>query len=157
MEQLLATLYHDSSKSTGFAGARRLKTKVGQKKSKAVNVWLRGQPGYTLQKLARVKFRQRKTLVNGPRVQVQVDLVDVQRLAADKDGVKYLMMAVDAFSRLARVFPLKAKTGSEVVRAMTSLLEETPYRLVQTTVVPNTLAPRTKPSKTQLSKGLTGC
>ena len=80
-----------------------------------------------LHKPATTKFRQRKTLVNGPCVQVQVNLVDVQRLAGKNDRVKYLLMAVDAFVHLARVYPLKMTIEAKVARAMTCLLEETPY------------------------------
>ena len=96
--------------------------------------------------------------------------MDVQRLARDNDGVKYLMTAVDALSRLARVFVLKAKTGLEVARAMTLLLEETPYRLLQTSkgkefynahvrrVLDDSGSKhfRTKPSKRQMLRGSTG-
>ena len=64
-------------------------------------------------------------------MQVKVDLVDVQRLAGD-NGVKYLMTAVDAFSRKVRVFALKTKAGTEVARTMTLLFEGTTYCLVQT-------------------------
>jgi hypothetical protein len=48
--------------------------------------------------------------VHSPSEQLDVYLVDMQPLSKDNDGIKYLLVAIDVFSRYAWVEPLKNKT-----------------------------------------------
>ena len=61
--------------------------------------------------------------VYGRRELLQIDLADVSRLANYNGGVKYLLTAIDTFSRKAWVVPLKNKTATLVLTAFQSLLE----------------------------------
>lgn len=51
-----------------------------------------------------------------PLNQFQADLCDMQALAKQNDGFKYLLMVIDVFSKKAYVQPLKNKTGAVVAR-----------------------------------------
>ena len=61
-----------------------------------------------------------KVIVSGPNEQLDVDLEDMQSLSKDNDGIKYLLVAIDVFSRYAWVEPLKNKTAKEVERGLIS-------------------------------------
>ena len=46
-----------------------------------------------------------------------VDLADMQSLSKYNKGIKYLLCAIDLFSKYAWVFPLKDKKGASIVNA----------------------------------------
>ena len=77
-------------------------------------MWLSGQDAYTLHRPATRRFPRRKTIVQGPGVQLQADLMNVSSHAAQNDDTRFLLTTVDAFSRFARVVPLRDKGGKEV-------------------------------------------
>ena len=80
--------------------------------------WLRGQEAYTLYRPAQTKFQRRPTIVSGPGVQVQADLMDVRSHSKDNDGVAYLLNIVDVFSKKARSLPIKSKSAQSVTEAL---------------------------------------
>lgn len=52
---------------------------------------------------------------------IQGDLCDLQNINTFNDGVKYLLVLIDSFSRKAWVKPLKSKKASEVLQAFRQL------------------------------------
>ena len=46
-----------------------------------------------------------------------VDLTDMQSLSKYNRGIKYLLCAIDLFSKYAWLFPLKDKRGTTIVNA----------------------------------------
>ena len=97
----------------------------GKKYSKdRIKTVLQGEPAYTLHRPVRRKFPRRKTIVSGPFDQFQCDLVDVSAYKKENDGVRFLLCAVDAFSRYAWVRTLTRKTGKEVSEAFEDILDE---------------------------------
>ena len=46
-----------------------------------------------------------------------VDLADLQSLSKFNKGIKYLLCAIDLFSKYAWVIPLKDKKGTSIVNA----------------------------------------
>lgn len=59
-----------------------------------------------------------------PREQIQVDLVDIKDLHKDNNGTKYLLTAIDIFTRKAWVYPMKDKRAITSVAIMRQLLED---------------------------------
>ena len=51
-----------------------------------------------------------------------VDLVDMQLINKYNKGIKYLLSAIDLFSKYAWVFPLKDKKGTSIVNIFQSIL-----------------------------------
>ena len=100
-------------------------------KGKDVDAWLRGQESYTLHKPIRYKFQRRRTIVAGPDQQLQADLLDVSKYAGENEGVKYLLTAVDVFSKFAWAVPLKSKKTTAVLKAFGRLLDTTKPRKPQ--------------------------
>ena len=46
-----------------------------------------------------------------------VDLADIQSLSKYNKGIKYLLCAIDLFSKYTWVFPIKDKKGISIVNA----------------------------------------
>ena len=53
-----------------------------------------------------------------------VDLADMQSLSKYNKGVKYLLCAIDLFSKYAWVIPLKDKKGTSIVNALKKIISE---------------------------------
>ena len=58
------------------------------------------------------------------RQQVQMDLVDVSKLKEANEGVTFLLLAIDGFTKYAWVRPLKAKSAARSLSAIKSIVVE---------------------------------
>ena len=61
------------------------------------------------------KFRKRKVYSSFRDNIWGVDLADMQSLSKYNKGIKYLLCAIDLFSKYAWVVPLKDKRGTSIV------------------------------------------
>ena len=57
---------------------------------------------------------------------VQIDLVDMQKLASKNSGYRYFLTFVDLLSKYAAARPLKNKTQASVIKALEDILDEMP-------------------------------
>jgi len=126
INSLLKKLYYDPV--TGYTGVDPLVAATavaGKKKIKrqVVTEWLAKQEPYALHKPVSEKFKRNKTLTKGIDYIWQSDLIDIQPLARQNSGFRYMLVAIDTFSRYAWVEPLKRKTGLEVVRGFKQILK----------------------------------
>lgn len=62
--------------------------------------------------------------VDGPGKVVQIDLIDMQKLSRWNDGARYVLTAIDIFSKLCNAIPLKDKTVKNVIEAMDKILRD---------------------------------
>ena len=53
-----------------------------------------------------------------------VDLADMQSLSKYNKGIKYLLCAIDLFSKYAWVIPLKDKKGTSIVNAFQKIISK---------------------------------
>ena len=51
-------------------------------------------------------------------------LIDMQAFSKDNNGIKYLLIVIDIFSKFVWIVPLKRKTMQEVENAFSSILKE---------------------------------
>ena len=109
--------YFDPSKPGSFSGLHSF-----QKTVKKPQDWLKTQDVYTLHKPVRKKFKRRKILVPGPKFQIQSDLIDFSSLKKYNDGNKYILVAIDVFSKVAYIAYLKTKSGKDVIAAFKTIL-----------------------------------
>ena len=63
-------------------------------------------------------------MVEGIDSQWDIDLMDVGSLAKKNDGIKFLLVAIDVFSKSLFVRPLKTKTGKEVKAALEDIFRK---------------------------------
>ena len=69
-------------------------------------------------------FRRRKVVVNDIDEVWAVDLVDMQSFSKFNNGIKYLLMVIDVFSKYGWIVPLKSKTGIDVCNALIKIFGE---------------------------------
>ena len=89
---------------------------------------------YTKHKPIRRKFARNKTITGAIDQQWQLDLMDMQALASHNDGFRYVVTAIDVFSRYAWAAPIKNKSGAAVTEAFQKMTDtgERQLRTVQT-------------------------
>jgi hypothetical protein len=131
-ERRAEKIYHDPNVVGSLGGVANLARALADKKRKKTREWLSGQDAYTLHRQARKTFPRRPTIVSGPGVQLQADLMDVSSHAERNDGVKFLLTVVDVFSRLAWAVPLRDKSGREVSDALRQTFAGSGYKKLQT-------------------------
>jgi len=131
----LSQLYFTPRLKTSLGGVKRLISHHNSPyKIKVANAekWLRSREAYSLHKPARRKFTRRKTIVSGIGEQLQADLIDMQRLKKENDGMAYLLTAIDVFSKRAWAIPIRSKSGEHVSAALNKILSNTNFRALQT-------------------------
>ncbi|EGT44476.1 hypothetical protein CAEBREN_31470 [Caenorhabditis brenneri] len=79
---------------------------------------------YTKHKPVRFKFPRLKTTASGIENSIQADLADVSRHKQHNDGVTFLLVCVDVYSRMFYVVPLKSKHGVQVAEAFEKIFSK---------------------------------
>lgn len=74
----------------------------------------------------------KQVIVSGVNIQLQADLIDMQPWARQNDGFKYILLAIDCFSRFAYSQPLTTKQGQIVANALEKILDEAESRIDRT-------------------------
>ena len=70
------------------------------------------------------KFKKRKVYSSFRDNIWGVDLADMQSLSKYNKGIKYLLCAIDLFSKYAWVVPLKDKKETNIVNAFQKIISE---------------------------------
>ena len=141
--EALKRIYHDPADPGSLGGVDRLLRRAKQLQVPGVNrqvveEFLRGEQAYSLHKPARRHYPRNHIYVAGIDAQWQADLADMQGLARQNGGLRYLLTVIDVFSKFAWVVPVKSKDAKAVTEAFNSVLQEA--------------APR-KPARLQTDKG----
>ena len=71
-----------------------------------------------------LKFKKRKVYSSFRDNIWGVDLADMQSLSKYNKGIKYLLCAIDLFSKYAWVVPIKDKKGTSIVNAFQKIISE---------------------------------
>ena len=127
-DKYLTEIYYDPKRTGGFGGFERLYQNV--KKDGKYDIsrnylknWLMKQDTYTLHKSARRHFKRNRVIVGGIDELWQMDLADMQTMAKENDGYRYLLVCIDVFSKFLWVIPLKNKMGPSLVEAFKEIME----------------------------------
>ena len=127
MDEYLSSVYYNPKRTGGLGGVERLYLDV--KKDGKYNIsraqlkkWLMKQDTNTLHKPARRNYRRNRVIVGGIDELWQMDLADMQSIADNNDGYRYLLICIDVFSKYVWVIPLKDKTGPALVTAFKVIL-----------------------------------
>ena len=70
------------------------------------------------------RFTKRKVYSSFRDNMCSVDLADIQSLRKYNKGIKYLLSAIDIFSKYAWILPLKDKKGTSIVNAFQKIISE---------------------------------
>ena len=119
----LSVIYFDPKSPASYAGPEKLynfvksegKFTIGRYR---IRKWLQNQESYSLTRGARRKFDRSRVIVEGIDSQWDMDLIDMVNLAGENDGYKYILVAVDIFSRFAHCEAIQNKKGVDVTNAL---------------------------------------
>lgn len=133
IDRAFRKVYYDTSNAGSYGGIDKLvdavhtdlqgivSTKEIRRRAKQ---WLKTQDTYTLHRPIRRNFQRNATVVYGIDDQWQADLVDMQEWRNENRGYNYLLTCIDIFSKYAWVRPLKSKSGTDVVKAFSSIFDD---------------------------------
>lgn len=105
----------------GLFGRNKLIQKYPQLKDK-INKAYQEDRAYTINVPLRKRFQRRPTIAPRPRFQTQIDLLDNSYWSEDNDGIKFILVAIDIFTRQVWVEPIKNKTAQEVLTAFKNII-----------------------------------
>jgi len=131
-DQKMNNLYDDVRHPGSYSGIDMTLHYSRIKSRRCVIDFLSGQDAYTLHKPIRKRFRRRKVFSKGIADLVQADLVDLSSITRYNDGYRYLLTAIDVFTKRALAIPLKTKSGREVTLAFDLILRDVRFNMVQT-------------------------
>ena len=77
-----------------------------------------------LHKPIKRKFNKRRVLVSGIDKIWAADLADMTALSKDNEGINFLLLVIDIFSKYGWIVPLKNKKGETVANALKTIFKE---------------------------------
>ncbi|KAK3929788.1 Putative uncharacterized transposon-derived protein [Frankliniella fusca] len=124
LNELLWKLYTKPPSKSLFRSKETLRKNTNLKDSVLENFLLK-QPVYTTFRSARRRFPTHgyDTLSKSGQL-MQLDLLDLSKFSSENDGVRYLLVVIDAFSKKLYVRALKNKYSKTVALAMQDILRE---------------------------------
>ena len=141
-EAKLSKIYYDPNSPGAYGGVARLLDEARRHQLSVtrgeVEQFLSDQHSYSLHKPIRRVFKTNHTYVSGIDKQWQADLADMQGVASENGGIRFLLTCIDVFSKNAWIVPVKDKGAASMVKAFEILL--------------TSAAPR-KPTRLQTDKG----
>lgn len=126
----LEKIYYDPKHPASFSTINKLWLASGKKISKKlVTEWLLGQDTYTRHKPRRVHFPRNCYLLNNIMELWEADLIVFpDYYSRHNDGVKYILLVIDCFSKFIFVEPLKRKTTEATIEAFKNIFGRTPIK-----------------------------
>ena len=95
--------------------------------SASVAAFLQSKRSLSVHKRKLRNFKRRKWIVPGPYQTICADLIDYQQYSRMNGGFKYILVVIDAFSRMAYTKALINKTALEVAMALDEILNDFKY------------------------------
>ncbi len=117
--------YYDVACPGGFVGIDKLSKHTGTSKKKVKN-FLNKQEVYGLHRQAPRKFPRRPVIVSGPYKQYQCDLMQLDKLARFNNGIHFILLVIDVFSKMVYLEPCRRKTGILVTKAFQKIFLRAP-------------------------------
>ncbi len=79
---------------------------------------------HTLQRDVKRKFPRRRTVVSGVDSQWGIDLASEENISKYNDGISYLLVVIDVFSKFLFIQPLTGRKAKDIVRAFDLILSQ---------------------------------
>ena len=125
----LENVYYNLSHPGGLGCVKRLKEHCGVSEASAKE-FLRQELSYTRHKQKFTKFRRRKVTAPTFNYLWQADLIFMQKYSKANKGFKYILTAIDVFSKRAFAIPVKNKTSGEIIRGFTVIFSNYKHKPV---------------------------
>lgn len=128
MDSYLKTIYYDPRHPASFSSALKL-YKAAKSDGKRITLkfikrWLAKSDVYTTHRKVIRRFPRNKTVSSGLNVNWQSDLAQMEALSRENNSFKFLLIAVDVFSRYAYVVPIKSKSAESMVKGFKELFKQ---------------------------------
>ena len=116
------SIYLNLNNTASYGSKRALLTAYRKKNPKTtkndIEQYLKSVNSYTLHKNQKKKFKRRKYLVKSPGYILSADIAFIDHYTKSNDGVKYLLILIDLFSRYLTIYPLKNIQKNSVMNAL---------------------------------------
>jgi len=127
-QNTLKQIYHNPEDPGSLGGVDRLLRRAKELGVPGVNrntvlEFLNKEQAYSLHKPARRHYTRNHIYVGGIDAQWQADLADMQGIARQNNGMRYLLTVIDVFSKYAWVEPVKCKDAANVTQAFRNVLD----------------------------------
>ena len=127
VKDYLKSIWYNPKHKAGFVGPKALQTIVkreGKYKigNEAVKQWLQNQDAYSVRRQIHSKLKKPKIDIDRVDYMWDTDLADVSNLKKHNDGIQFLLVVIDTFSRYAWVKPLKDKKATTVLKSFKEIL-----------------------------------
>ena len=129
-ESYLEKIYFDPKHPASFQGVQKLHLAVKEEGKFEIGInrlkqWLQNNEPYSLNRSVQRNFKRSRVIVKGVDDQHDADLADFQKLSKRNNGINWLLVVIDIFSRYAWVEPIKDKTEKKVVQAFEKIYGST--------------------------------
>ena len=126
VDKTLRSIYYDPAHPASYSNPKVLFEACKQYgiTREQIKKWLKKQDTYTLHRSARKNFKRNRVVVYGINSQWQADLVDLSSLKKQNKQFRYLLVAIDCFSKYAYVVPIKSKSGESLIIAFKKILSK---------------------------------
>jgi transposase InsO family protein len=122
----LRNSFYDTRQASAFTGlnsvARAARHAVRTVTPNKAREWLSGETAYVLHRSKRKRFARSKIFAPSRHALWEADLTFFDKLKRFNDGVKYLLVVIDVFSKIAAVEPLRTKATVTVSQAFEAIL-----------------------------------
>ena len=128
-ENYLKNIYYNPSNPASLSGPDKLYQFV-KKDGKyiiskyRIRKWLQKEEAYSLQREARSPQKRSRIVVAGIDDQWSTDLMDMVKFTKSNQGVRFILVVIDVFSKYLWLRPLKDKKGLSVAKAFESIFKE---------------------------------
>ena len=125
-KEYLSDLYYNPKHRTAFSSGEKLwkylKLHGKNITREQLDEWLSEQDTYTSHHPITHKFPTVPVVTSGIDDLWDVDLMDVSNLAVHNDGVKFILIIIDVFSRYLFAEPMSNKTPAETLKALKKVM-----------------------------------
>ena len=127
-EKFLHKLYYNPTSKSAFAGVTKLlhhiRSTGRQITRKQLNEWLSKQDVYTSHHPIIRRFSRKRVITRGIDDVWDADLLDMANLSEFNDGINYIAIFIDIFSRYVYAEPMKNKSSKETLRALKQVFHD---------------------------------
>jgi len=117
LRERILTNYRQPGHPTAYSGITNVSKYYNISPQKAREI-LEHDTSYQLHRFYKRPSVHNPYYIYGRRKLIQSDLIDIQKLHRSNDGIKYLLIFIDVFTKKIWVYPMKTKTGEEMGRAV---------------------------------------
>ena len=124
----MENIYYKPPNPAAYTTIDKLKQESQRPRKKVIN-WLEHQDTYNLHKLVRKRFLRRFYNVRNRDDVWEIDVADLKSIKTYYDSYSYLLIVIDALSKLIWIKPTLDKSGNSITEAFERILKKSNGRV----------------------------